>query len=217
MLERAALTLLPVTAPPGLADGLHDGPPVEPRPASSVLVIDHRARPWTLLMIRRPGGADFAPNAYVFPGGSLHEEDGAFEDPGRATAVRELYEEVGILLGRRYDGSFARQADCDRLRSALAAGAPFPRAMADAGLAPALDRLALLTRWITPEALRRRFDARFYLARLPAGQVLHPQPGEVEDVIWISPARALQPGGPTLVHAPGGSWSRSPRSRTPLA
>jgi 8-oxo-dGTP pyrophosphatase MutT (NUDIX family) len=195
------LTLLPVTAPPDLADRPHHGPPVEPRPASSVLVVDHRARPWTLLMIRRPGGADFAPSAYVFPGGSLHEEDAAFDDPGRAAAVRELFEEVGILQARRHDGSFARQAECDRLRAALAAGTPFPRAMADTGLVPAFDRLALLTRWITPEALRRRFDARFYLARLPAGQAIHPQPGEVEDVIWISPARALQADGPTLVHA----------------
>ena len=40
---------------------LNAGPPVEPRPASSVLVVDHRADPWTLLMMRRPDGADFAP------------------------------------------------------------------------------------------------------------------------------------------------------------
>src|SRR5438105_9640305 len=71
----------PVTIPPGLAGMLNTGPPVEPVPASSVLVIDHRARPWTVLMMRRPGGADFAPGAYVFPGGSEHAEDRELADP----------------------------------------------------------------------------------------------------------------------------------------
>src|SRR2546427_12486439 len=107
----------PVTIPPGLSGMLNDGPPVEPRPASSVLLVDHRARPWTVLMMRRPGGADFAPGAYVFPGGSRHAEDDGFEDPNRASAVRELFEEVGILLARRHDGSFARDRECERLRA----------------------------------------------------------------------------------------------------
>ena len=97
---------------------LNAGPPVEPRAASSVLLVDQHARPWTVLMMLRPGGADFAPGAYVFPGGSRHTEDDAFEDPDRAAAVRELFEEVGILLGRRYDGSFARHRECERLREA---------------------------------------------------------------------------------------------------
>jgi hypothetical protein len=56
---------------------------------------------------------------------------------------------------------------------------------------PALDRLAFLARWITPEPLRRRFDARFYVCRLPAGQVEHPQAGEVVDWRWVRPAEAL--------------------------
>jgi len=180
---------------------LNTGPPVEPLPASSVLVIDHRARPWTVLMMRRPGGADFAPGAYVFPGGSEHAEDRELADPHGAAAVRELFEEVGLLLARRHDGSFARNRDCERLRAALAAGASFPGALAACELAPAFDRLTLFSRWITPEPLRRRFDTRFYLARRPTGQTPHPQPGEVEDMIWISPSRALADGGPTLVHA----------------
>src|SRR3989442_1688622 len=74
----------PVTIPPGLSGILNVGPPIEPRAASSVLVIDHRARPWTVLMMRRPRGADFAPGAHVFPGGSRHAEDDAYEDPDRA-------------------------------------------------------------------------------------------------------------------------------------
>lgn len=184
-----------------MADALHDGPPVEPRPAASVLVIDHRVRPWTVLMMRRPGGADFAPGAYVFPGGSQHGEDLAFEDPLRAAAVRELFEEAGLLLARRQDGAFAREPECDGVRAALANGRAFPEALREAGLEPAFDRLLLLSRWVTPERLRRRYDARFYVAGLPAGQDLHPQPGEVEELIWIDPVRALGPEGPTLVYA----------------
>jgi 8-oxo-dGTP pyrophosphatase MutT (NUDIX family) len=152
-------------------------------------------------MMRRPGGADFAPGAYVFPGGSQHSEDDGFDDPNRATAIRELFEEVGVLLARRNDGGFARDRECERLRAALSGGASFPDALAASELAPAFDRLTFLSRWITPVPLRRRFDTRFYLARHPAAQVVCPQPGEVEDLIWTSPAGALAAGGPTMVHA----------------
>jgi 8-oxo-dGTP pyrophosphatase MutT (NUDIX family) len=152
-------------------------------------------------MMRRPGGAEFAPGAYVFPGGSRHAEDDAFADPDRGAAVRELFEEVGILLARRHDGSFARDRDCQRLRAALSGGNSLAAALAASELTPAFDRLTLLSRWITPEPLRRRFDTRFYLARHPAGQTVRPHAGEVEDVIWISPAGALATGGPPLVHA----------------
>ena len=58
---------------------LQDGPPVEPRPSATVIVLRGRS-PFEVLMMRRPGGAEFAPNAYVFPGGSVHAEDHAFGD-----------------------------------------------------------------------------------------------------------------------------------------
>jgi recombination protein RecT len=186
--------------PPGVAGLLHDGDPVAPRPAASVLVVDRRDAPWRLLMIRRPGGAEFAPSAHVFPGGSVHESDHHFPDPGRAAALRELFEEVGLLLARRPDGRLARAEDCDRLRRLLAEGRDWPAALASAGLSPALDRLVFLSRWVTPERLVRRFDTRFFLARRPLAQEVRPQPGEVEDWLWVAPAQALS-GGLTLVHA----------------
>src|SRR5207237_1253024 len=101
---RSGLKLGSVTIPPGLSGMLNAGVPVKPRAASSVLVVDHHKDPWTLLMMRRPDGADFAPGAYVFAGGSRQPEDEGFEDPHRATAVRELFEEVGILLARSEAG-----------------------------------------------------------------------------------------------------------------
>jgi len=178
---------------------LHEGPPVEPRPAATVVLARGRA-PWEVLMMRRPGGAEFAPGAYVFPGGSVHREDRTFGDEIKAAAVRELFEEVGVLLARRR-GRFARDPDCGRLRELLGSGAAWPAALSALELEPAFDRLAYFARWVTPEQLRRRFDTRFFLCRLPAGQRIHPQPDEVEDWLWISPTAALSDSRVTLVHA----------------
>jgi 8-oxo-dGTP pyrophosphatase MutT (NUDIX family) len=174
---------------------------VTPRPAATVLLVDASVTPWRLLMMRRPGGADFAPGAYVFPGGSVHPEDAAFGDVDRAAGVRELFEEMGLLLARRRDRRFARDRECERLRERLAAGESWTAALGSLELTLALDRLAFLARWITPEVVSRRFDTRFYVARRPPGQTVHAQPGEVVDWLWTSPAEALAPGGPNLVHA----------------
>ncbi len=169
---------------------MHDGPPVTPRPSATVIVA-RGDEPWELLMMRRPGGAEFAPGAWVFPGGSVHSEDRSFADVVRAAAIRELFEELGVLLARRSDGRFARDRDCGLVREELEAGAGFASALEALRLAPAFDRLAYLTRWITPVVLRRRFDARFYVAKLPAGQREHPQEGEVVDWRWLRPGDAL--------------------------
>ena len=115
-------------------------------------------------MVQRPGGADFAPSAWVFPGGTVTEEDRTFDDELRAAAMRELFEETGIQL---------------------ASG----------------EELLLFARWVTPAQVRRRYDARFYLARLPDGQTVTPQEGEVVDWRWVSPAAALNDPDFTLVYA----------------
>jgi 8-oxo-dGTP pyrophosphatase MutT (NUDIX family) len=151
-------------------------------------------------MIRRPEGAEFAPGAYVFPGGSVHAEDSSFSDSIKAAALRELFEEVGILLARR-SGRLAGQADADDLRGRLREGAGWSLALAAAGLEPAFERLVTLARWVTPEPLRRRFDTRFYLARQPTGQAIEPQPGEVASWAWVRPATALEDPEFTLVYA----------------
>lgn len=187
--------------PPEIAGHLNlDGPPAQPRPSATVLLL-REGPPWELLLVHRPGGADFAPGAYVFPGGSVHADDQPFDDEIRAAAVRELFEEAGILLARESGGRFARDAACEKLRRLTEAGTPFDRALHQLGLTPAFDRLVMFARWVTPAQLRRRFDARFYLARMPAGQTVRPQPGEVTDWLWISPSRALATDAITLVYA----------------
>jgi 8-oxo-dGTP pyrophosphatase MutT (NUDIX family) len=150
--------------------------------------------------MHRPWGSDFAPGAYVFPGGTVHSDDATWEDEIRTAAIRELFEEIGILLARR-GSNFAREKDCVLVRSRVEGGASFGTALRELGLEPAFDRLVMFTRWVTPAQLRRRFDARFFLARLPSGQSVHPQPDEVADWMWISPERALADPKVTLVYA----------------
>jgi 8-oxo-dGTP pyrophosphatase MutT (NUDIX family) len=130
----------------------------------------------------------------------VHDADRDFPDTSRAAGLRELFEEVGILLARRPGGRFARQEDCERLRLLVDEGRAWPAALQAAGLLPAFDRLVFLTRWVTPDRLVRRFDTRFFLARRPPSQQVRPQPGEVDDWLWVTPAHALQ-GELTLVHA----------------
>jgi hypothetical protein len=86
------------------------------------------------------------------------------------------------------------------VRRLRAEGVRWPAALERAGVTLALDRLVFLARWITPERLARRFDTRFFLARRPPKQDVHPQSGELEDWLWVSPGQALA-GELTLVHA----------------
>ena len=147
-------------------------------------------------MVQRPGGADFAPGAFVFPGGTVHADDRSFPDELRAAAVREVFEETGILLARG-----ASAADADRVRSQVEGGVTFADALRAAGVTPDFDGLVLFERWITPSLLRRRFDARFYLAVMPDGQRVRPQEGEVVDWRWVSPRLALETPELNLVYA----------------
>ncbi len=188
--------------PPELAAHLNlDGPVVAPRPSATVVLL-REGSPWELLLVHRPGGADFAPGAYVFPGGTVHDDDRSYPDEIRAAAVRELFEEAGILLARSARRRrFARGSDSEKVRALTGGGLGFDRALGELGLEPAFDRLVPLARWVTPAQLRRRFDARFYLARLPAGQSVRPQEGEVTDWMWIAPRRALDTSEVTLVYA----------------
>jgi len=150
--------------------------------------------------MRRPGGADFAPGAYVFPGGTVHADDLGWGDEIRIAAVREMFEEVGILLARR-GARFAREADCEKVRAIVASGKAFGEALRELRLEPALDRLVMFARWVTPSLLRRRYDARFFLAQMPPGQVVRPQEGEVTDWTWTTAQGALDNPDVTLVYA----------------
>ena len=132
---------------------------------------------------------------HAFPGGVVdpgdHEIAGARlpadqtwapagegDTPGDAlpywvAAVRELFEEVGILLAAGDDRPAARdrcRPSSPRCATALHAGESFGPLLAAHGLRPATDELYYFARWITPQQNPRRFDTRFLVGRMPSGQ-----------------------------------------------
>ncbi len=185
-----------------------------PRPAAGVIMARDTASGPEVLLVRRRADVGFAASAYVFPGGTLDAEDGepawenllaaplpgAFEgaaDPGGpsettfvAAALRELFEETGVLLA---SGPLPGDLDLEKERDALVAGQRrFLDIVRDRRIRLASDRLILCARWITPESLSRRYDARFFLAEAPAGVKIVAEQGELVEHTWISPKTALE-------------------------
>jgi len=130
----------------------------------------------------------------------VHGDDMGWGDEIRMAATRETFEEVGVLLARRGE-RMAGAAECDAVRSIVEGGKTFGEALRELRLEPALDHLVMFARWVTPAMLRRRYDARFFLARMPEDQAVRPQEGEVTDWLWITPERALASPDLTLVYA----------------
>ncbi len=174
--------------------------PAQPTPAATLLLVQDGASGLELLMTRRSASASFAPGAYVFPGGMVEPDDSASNAPvacrptqnpqelTRAlTAIRESFEELGVLLARRADG---QMADAGDLR-ALDRGAPLFAQCRARGLRLSADAIYPLAHWTTDRDLPRRFDVPFLVARMPAGQ--HPAADQSEQFapVWVSPATAL--------------------------
>lgn len=199
-------------------------PPAKPIPASSILLVRDGAlraggKRLEVLMIERHGAMRVAGGAYVFPGGKVDPGDHSLylrrrlmgmRDVGfRLSAIREAFEETGVILarprlGKRYGGrppiSAAVQGELVRL--ARRAGdlrrkgeADFQSLLAVHGLIPAADALIPFSHWITPEVRRYRFDTRFYLAATPKGQTLIHDGGEAVKAFWARPEEVLEAHG----------------------
>jgi 8-oxo-dGTP pyrophosphatase MutT (NUDIX family) len=141
---------------------LNPGPPTEPRPAASVILLrrggEHSSRGLEVLLVKRTPSASFMANVWVFPGGAVDPskavgrvDDGDF----RATALRELAEEASISLSGP-------------------------------------DQLVPFSRWITPVEVKTRFDTRFYLALAPPHCTPQPDHEEIVDAAWFAPGDALE-------------------------
>jgi 8-oxo-dGTP pyrophosphatase MutT (NUDIX family) len=172
-----------------------------------------------VFMVRRVIQSDFMPNVYVFPGGSVSKDDYAAEtaegvcapvaaspadpegrtDAGkgvRAAAIRELFEEAGVLLAYR-DGEILsipeeQVAHFDGYRQAFQQRQGSLQEMARAEkLLLAADRLAYFAHWITPEGMPKRFDTHFFIATAPAEQQAAYDRLETSEGIWIAPSEAL--------------------------
>jgi 8-oxo-dGTP pyrophosphatase MutT (NUDIX family) len=176
-------------------------------PAATILLL--RDDPFEVLMVKRHHQIDFAAGALVFPGGKTHagDADAEWEErtlgwnealplkrPLRIAAIREAYEEAGILLARHADGRPFRGDD----RAAAAREEisrdrrPFLDLIKELDLYLDLEALTVFAHWITPPMVPRRFDTWFYLARTPDEQLALCDGSETVDAEWISPHEALR-------------------------
>jgi recombination protein RecT len=191
--------------------------PAPLRPAATVLLLRDSPQGIEVLMTRRSMTASFAPGAYVFPGGGIDAADALAHSQStrRATqgdlhltqaiaAIRESFEELGVLLARHADGSYATTADI----ASLDRKAPFAAQCKKRGLTLAGDQVFVLAHWITDRDLSRRFDVPFLAARMPDGQTPVADEAEQFEPVWVRPADAL------ARHAAGGFFIIFPTIRT---
>lgn len=197
--------------------------------ATLMLARDAPAGP-EVFMMQRPARGDF-PNLHVFPGGKVEGDDFAPAllaglGEGRAdsqlgvrgalrywvAAIRECFEECGVLLAYRDGAPLRRKSEAeaarfDTYRHQLADGELSLEALCRReGLQLAADRLRYFGHWLTPPVLPRRFDTRFFITRMPAGQQTLAHPRELVGGAWIRPGDALDAAeqgrwgmvGPTL-------------------
>ena len=157
-----------------------------PAPArAAATIVLARTSPATddveVLVLRRGAASRFVPGFVVFPGGSIDGEDvglaerwfGSPDEAARACAVRELAEEVGLLLTD--DGVLEART------------VPNPWASP-----PAVERLPQIGHWIAPDFLPTRFDARFFGARFEGTARVVPDGAEADDAWWARPGDLLE-------------------------
>ena len=139
------------------------------RPAATVIVI-RPGRPFEILMVRRNEKIAFMGGSYVFPGGRVDEHD-------RPPAGTKLS-----------PATFADLSDADEAAYRMAAVRELQE---EAGVYLTVDDLLPFAHWVTPEIESRRFDTRFFLARMPDGQVAVHDDGEMTALEWLTPQDAI--------------------------
>lgn len=198
----------------------------ELRPAATVILLrDREGGPYEIFLMRRHRNQTFMGGAYVFPGGRLDEGDGhpdlrahlhgfapealagRLQEPAlpsetalglHLTAIREMFEEAGVLLAVDASGAAVDFHDPETARrfaayrEVLHRGEMTLRDLAvREGLRFALDLLLPYAHWMTPEIESKRFDTRFFIARLPEGQRPVHDEAELTASVWMTPSQAL--------------------------
>jgi 8-oxo-dGTP pyrophosphatase MutT (NUDIX family) len=121
-------------------------------------------------------------------------------------AVRELFEEAGVLLARPLTAASVQRLTADR-RELLAGRIMFGDIVRREHLHLALDELAYFAHWVTPEIEIRRFDTRFFIARAPEGQTPIHDAGETTHSEWAEPARAIESCRAGGISLPPPTWT----------
>ncbi len=195
--------------------------PARPAPAATLVLLRDRAEgAFEVLLIRRHGASKFAAGDFVFPGGKIEADDNSDDapawcrglDPQAAArvlgleaepstaagywigAIRETFEEAGILLADAPDGVPARLGGprfAEYRRACHADNRAFWEMLRAERLILATDRLVYFAHWITPVVNPLRFDTRFFAAPAPAGQAAAADEREITEVRWLTPREAL--------------------------
>jgi 8-oxo-dGTP pyrophosphatase MutT (NUDIX family) len=193
-----------------------------PRPAATLVLVRDAPAGMEVFMIRRTQSAVFMGGAHVFPGGGVDASDASVElaahceglDDLEASrllgvergglaywtaALRECFEEAGLLLAHDLDGLYADLNDTQHLhvfeqwRESIRAGrATLADLCREHDLRLAAGRLAYYSHWITQPGRPRRYDTRFFVAEAPLAQTASHDNSETVDNLWIQPAEALE-------------------------
>jgi 8-oxo-dGTP pyrophosphatase MutT (NUDIX family) len=154
-----------------------DWTPPPTRQAATIVLLRDTDAGIEVALLQKSANLGFARGMYVFPGGALDPADAALGDPWLVAAIRETFEECGVLLAvpaPPVDILDHRQRE-------------FATVLADLGLTPDFDALHTFAHWVTPEVETRRFDTRFFAAALPPGQDLSELTSEHQAIGWFRP------------------------------
>jgi 8-oxo-dGTP pyrophosphatase MutT (NUDIX family) len=192
------------------------------RDAATVMLVRDTSDGLEVFMLRRTLAAVFASGLYVFPGGAVDDADRHHEVEGLCigrsdrdasaalgvasgglaywvAAIRECFEEAGVLLARDGDGAVVRFDDHDTAarfsshRHAVHQGSTrLVELCAAEGLRLDVGGIHYVSHWITPVGEPRRFDTRFFVAAAPAGQEPLHDDHETIESRWVSPSAALE-------------------------
>lgn len=188
-----------------------DSKSATPVPAATILIVRDGGAGLEIFMVKRHHQIDFVAGALVFPGGKVHAGDreqglsdhidgaadwGAEKRATVVAAIREAFEESGILFGRETQTgelvSGERLTRLDSHRVQLENGEiTLLELVRREGLRLACDLLVPFAHWVTPEHMPRRFDTHFFLATAPEGHAGVHDGRESVDSVWISPQDAI--------------------------
>ncbi len=181
-----------------------------PRPSATVALIREGENAPQLLMLRRHAQSAFG-DVFVFPGGALDACDSRVRDRCGAVdsaqasaylgvtdaldyysaAIREVFEETGVLLARGGDAAAEASRDNDRQRL-ISGELSWDRFLHERDLNLASDRLHYFAHWVTPETEPRRFSTRFFFAAMPEGQQASHDGRELTASCWMTAAGVLE-------------------------
>ena len=198
------------------------------RPASTVVLL-RPADPFDVFLVRRSDSIAFMGGAHVFPGGRVDPADDLDDIDSRSdgmaaaaarmpdispdaavaqhiAALRELFEEAGVLLARPLTAVSSGQRERYR-RDLLSGAVTFADIIRAEQLRLAFDELAYFAHWVTPEIETRRFDTRFFIARAPDDQTPVHDDGETSHSEWLAPMAAIEHCRSGIISLPPPTWT----------